>query len=554
MRINLLEVGVVGLLLIAVGANANSGLTGLSLVIGHLTTLLALFILIRNLAAGISNTAASLLFALAALLLIVEASIQFLTGMHLNWFVLSLLLEGGLRQNTGLSPAMGAAAIVVAVSGLFFLSTKTKVSVVLATVPRVIVIGITAAVATQFIYAVAYYHGSSNAIQVRRSMPFFWTPHPYQSNKLLGYVFPDRGENPFSLSKTQKGKRAIAPNADNTLKPISTKSGNTPPNILIVVTDSLRSKDIRLNPGLAPSLMSAGQNGFLSLDHYSVSNCTHFSLYSMFTGTLPTGYGSARNRNMKAGMLPEISAAGYQVSSAESASLDWYDLSDIILPATAERWIGENEDTLENDRQVTNKTLQKLTEWQQSETPGLHLAYYHGTHFPYSETLGSSASPNLDLYKIAIGLFDAELAKILAKLNELNLDEKTLVIITSDHGEEFFENGRVGHASRLSDEQVQVPLLVLGAHDRLPKPLSHLDIPEFIYAAIDPARSSVQRSKSIYLANCGYEFPAAFSVINAAGRFDFEYDNGYLIPVDPQRGKAATYMRKAATDLLEEIR
>ncbi len=553
MRINVFEVAIIGLLLMAVGAGAVSGFTGLLLVISHLTALLALFILVRNLTAKISQKAARLLFALVSLLLIIEASIQFLTGLHLNWFVLSLLMEGGFRQNTGLSPSLSVAAIFLATISLYWLTAKAAAEANLFAAPRIIAIGLAAVVSTQFIYAVAYYHGSTNAIHVRRSMPFFWTPHPYQSNKLLGYVFPDRGENPFSLSKIRGSDTEFALERA-ALASIRDRTGAPPPNILIIVTDSLRSKDIRRNPDLAPTLMAAGQTGRLSLDHYSVSNCTHFSLYSMFTGALPTSYGTARSQKRKAGILPEISAAGYSVSSAESVSLDWYDLSDIILPGAIQRWIGKDEDTLENDRQVTTKTLEQLAIWQQSETPGLHLAYYHGTHFPYSETLGHSATPNLDLYKMAIGLFDTELAKILTALDELDLSNNTLVIVTSDHGEEFFEDGRVGHASRLSNEQVQVPLLILGAPDRLSMPRSHNDIPELIYAAIDPARAIVQPPETIYLANCGYNFPGAFSVISASGRYDFEFDNGYLIPMDLQNDQDKANMRKAAKGLLTLIR
>ncbi len=553
MRINVFEVAIIGLLLMAVSAGAVSGFTGLLLVIGHLTALLTLFIIVRNLTAKISNKAARLLFALVSLVLIVETSIQFLTGLHLNWFVLSLLMEGGLRQNTGLSPSLGIAAILLMVASLYWLSAKAAAAFKLFTMPRVIAIGLASLISTQFIYAVAYYHGSTNAVHVRRSMPFFWTPHPYQSNKLLGYVFPDRGENPFSLSKIRDSDTGFAPERV-ALASIHGRAGASPSNILIIVTDSLRSKDIRQNPGLAPTLTAAGQIGQLSLDYYSVSNCTHFSLYSMFTGALPTSYGTARSQKRKTGILPEISAAGYSVSSAESVSLDWYDLSDIILPETIQRWVGEDEDTLENDRQVTTKTLEQLAAWQQTETPGLHLAYYHGTHFPYSETLGQSAAPNLDQYKMAIGLFDTELAKILAGLDELGLSNDTLVIVTSDHGEEFFEDGRVGHASRLSNEQVQVPLLILGAPDRLSKPRSHNDIPELIYATIDPTRPIIQPSEAIYLANCGYDFPGAFSVINANGRYDFEFDNGYLIPMDPQNGDKQANMCKAAKDLLSQIR
>jgi len=43
-----------------------------------------------------------------------------------------------------------------------------------------------------------------------------------------------------------------------------------------------------------------------------------------------------------------------------------------------------------------------------------------------------------------------------------NLDENTLLIVTSDHGEEFLERGWLGHVRTVHEEMVHVPLLVHG--------------------------------------------------------------------------------------------
>ena len=211
MRINFFEAGIIGLLLAITSVGAVSDFAGLLLVLGHIVALLALFIFCRSVIAKISRRAGGLFFAIFALLLIVEASIQYLTGLHLNWFVLSLLMESGLEQNGGLSAPLGGGAILLVSAGLYWLSARFKTSVTGFAVPRIIAIGVTAAVSTQMVYAVAYYHGSTKAIQIRRNMPFFWTPHPYQSNKLLGYIFPPRGENPFSLSKIHTEDTEFAP-------------------------------------------------------------------------------------------------------------------------------------------------------------------------------------------------------------------------------------------------------------------------------------------------------------------------------------------------------
>jgi arylsulfatase A-like enzyme len=66
-----------------------------------------------------------------------------------------------------------------------------------------------------------------------------------------------------------------------------------------------------------------------------------------------------------------------------------------------------------------------------------------------------------------VALHDAELydtdrwiGQLLRQISILGLDEKTIVIITSDHGEEFKERTRIGHEWTVYNELIHVPLLV----------------------------------------------------------------------------------------------
>ena len=36
--------------------------------------------------------------------------------------------------------------------------------------------------------------------------------------------------------------------------------------------------------------------------------------------------------------------------------------------------------------------------------------------------------------------------------------DDTVVVVTSDHGEEFFEHGKKGHRNALYDESIRIPL------------------------------------------------------------------------------------------------
>lgn len=64
------------------------------------------------------------------------------------------------------------------------------------------------------------------------------------------------------------------------------------------------------------------------------------------------------------------------------------------------------------------------------------------------------------IYDEKIQRADEEFGRFLHEFKQLGLFEKTLFIITSDHGTEFYEHGRVDHGFSLYDEQLRVPLVV----------------------------------------------------------------------------------------------
>ncbi|HTE65486.1 MAG TPA: sulfatase, partial [Candidatus Binatia bacterium] len=68
-------------------------------------------------------------------------------------------------------------------------------------------------------------------------------------------------------------------------------------------------------------------------------------------------------------------------------------------------------------------------------------------------------SHNRDLYDGAIRGLDAEMARLMERLRAWGLDRKTLVVFTSDHGEEFLEHGRTFHGQSTYGELSNVPLI-----------------------------------------------------------------------------------------------
>ncbi len=63
------------------------------------------------------------------------------------------------------------------------------------------------------------------------------------------------------------------------------------------------------------------------------------------------------------------------------------------------------------------------------------------------------------LYREEIAHSDAEIGRLLERLEELGLSEQTLIVLTADHGEELLEHGWIGHTRTLYDELLRVPLI-----------------------------------------------------------------------------------------------
>ena len=62
------------------------------------------------------------------------------------------------------------------------------------------------------------------------------------------------------------------------------------------------------------------------------------------------------------------------------------------------------------------------------------------------------------LYDAEVRYVDANLGRLIKALKELNLYEGSLIVLTSDHGEEFWEHGGFEHGHTVYDEVVRVPL------------------------------------------------------------------------------------------------
>lgn len=148
---------------------------------------------------------------------------------------------------------------------------------------------------------------------------------------------------------------------------------------------------------------------------------------------------------------------------------------------------------------ITKKSMKFLKE--NKENRFFLWTHYMDPHYPYNppsyignippkkEKLnkikkGNGYSPKdkeplINLYDGEIRYTDFWIEKLLDELKNLELLKNTAIIITADHGEEFFEHGDIHHPSKLYNELLHVPLLVYHPNMKSKKvktPVELLDI------------------------------------------------------------------------------
>lgn len=105
------------------------------------------------------------------------------------------------------------------------------------------------------------------------------------------------------------------------------------------------------------------------------------------------------------------------------------------------------------------------------------------------------------LYDASISYHDVYFNVLMNGLEQRGLDADTMVVVTADHGEEFWDHGSVGHGHSLFDELLHVPLLlrvpgVTHAGDRLRTNVGLVDVAPTILDALgmDPPEAMTGRS------------------------------------------------------------
>jgi arylsulfatase A-like enzyme len=108
----------------------------------------------------------------------------------------------------------------------------------------------------------------------------------------------------------------------------------------------------------------------------------------------------------------------------------------------------------------------------------------------------------MDWYDGSIRGMDAEIRRLLERLQELKLDRDTLIVFVSDHGEEFHEHGRMFHGQSVYRELVRTPLIfrqpgVIPAGSVIKETVENIDVMPTILEIFGFSTSQQLQGKSL---------------------------------------------------------
>jgi len=251
------------------------------------------------------------------------------------------------------------------------------------------------------------------------------------------------------------------------------------PNVVLVSLDTMRADRIHAlgyPRQTTPTLDRLTREGTYFTQAISQAPWTLPSHFSLFTSTLPTTHGATQpasevvrfwNTRLET-MASLLSRAGYLCAAYtgsgsisarlgldkgfdlynETAAPKHSDAAGVFPKAMS--WLSEHSD----------RTFFLFVHTYEAHEP------YTSDHFVDREAIApeDETARRIARYDGDVREADSWLGRLTSRLEELGLAENTLLIVTSDHGEDLVgrPGPRLGHGHSLYDEVLRVPLLLLG--------------------------------------------------------------------------------------------
>lgn len=467
-----------GLVLAFVASTYVSYMVFLAFIPAWLVFLLAFFVANKKIVTSFAIIVAYVSF----MFLVVDARLYSMFKFHLNSTILQMIFSAGARDLLDLSSR--EILTVLLISGLILIALILFAFIVWKSIiPRRLQIGKNIAL-LWFGTALFSYFSLMLAITVQNNNLLIQQAAnlPYYNN-LLALIIPKKNAKDL-LNRYSEGSYMQAQFAHDelnypkkTMRCVSKQAKTY--NIIMIMVDSLRSDSIKYMPNTA----KFANNSWYFLQHYSGGNATQPGLFTLFY-SIPSSYWTAAlEQGVGPVFISQLLDNNYTTKIIWSSEMYNPPMHKTIYNHLHHLHLDSvNAKNISNwDRITTEKAISFLKHATVKNKPFFLNIFYNAPHgfcraqdFPIkyqpiskscsriSMNNNSDPQPFYNSYLNTVDFVDLEIKKILDVITNESLLDNTIVIITSDHGQEFNENhlNYWGHASNYSKYQVRVPLII----------------------------------------------------------------------------------------------
>ena len=238
------------------------------------------------------------------------------------------------------------------------------------------------------------------------------------------------------------------------------------PNVLLITVDTLRAD--RVGRGLTPALDELAARGTRFTAARSTAPLTLPSHASIMTGTLPPENGVRVNGAALATrptLARSFKDAGYQTGAfvgayvldrrfGLSGGFDTYDDRVQRDPSGAARLEAERRGDI-----VVDAALKWLGG--RSGTPFFAWVHLYDPHAPYNPPQEFLAKAGGKPYDGEVAFADAQVGRLVDFLRSSGQIDRTIVVVTGDHGEGLGDHGEETHGMLAYDSTLRVPLILV---------------------------------------------------------------------------------------------
>ena len=279
-----------------------------------------------------------------------------------------------------------------------------------------------------------------------------------------------------------------------------------PYNIVWLTAESLRHDMV--DERIMPNTHQFAENQQWFKSHYSGGNGTRLGMFSQFYGVYGSYWFDFLQNRIPPVLITALQDYGYNMKAFTSARFTYPEFKKTIFSTLEDDQLQEYRKGKgwERDRKNTEDVISFIGENMHKDKPFFTFMFFESAHanyyFPDEAVIEEDYLDDFDYLSVDIEAnikkiknryvnsshyLDSRLGKIFDYLRANDLYDNTIVIVTGDHGEEFYEKGRWGHNSTFVQEQIRVPLIV-HMPDKLAESYSnmtsHLDLPATILGAL----------------------------------------------------------------------